>query len=42
MGIIDNNEMLYNIYEKLGISNFMNYRKIILLLKLFRCRWMVL
>lgn len=23
MGIIDNNEMLYNIYEKLGISNFM-------------------
>lgn len=23
MGIIDNNKMLYNIYEKLGISNFM-------------------
>lgn len=23
MGIIDNNEMLYNIYEKLGISNLM-------------------
>lgn len=42
MGTIDNNEMLYNIYEKSGTSNLMNYRKIISLSKLSRCRWMVL
>lgn len=38
MGTIDNNEMLHNIYEKSGTSNLMNYRKIISLSKLSRCR----